>query len=49
MVRLKRIKNKEDLLDVLAYLIEDVSTFKFINNYTDVSSGLSRIREQVEN
>jgi len=45
MVSLKRIKNKEDLKDVLAYLIEDVSTYKFVSNYSDITAKLSNIRD----
>jgi hypothetical protein len=47
MVKLKRIKNKEDLLDVLAYLVEDISTFKFIDNYKDVSNAIAKARDMV--
>jgi len=45
MVSLKRIKNKEDLKDVLAYLIEDISTYKFVDNYSDITAKLSNIRD----
>jgi len=48
MVSLKRIKNKEDLIDVLAFLVEDVSTFKFIRNHADVANALSKIRDSLE-
>lgn len=47
MIRLKRIKNKNDLVDVLAYLIEDVSAFKFLDNYGDVSNAITKIKENV--
>jgi hypothetical protein len=45
MVTLKRIKTKEDLKDVLAYLIEDVSTYEFVSNYRDITAKLSKIRD----
>jgi len=48
MVSLKRIKSKEDLLDVLAFLVEDVNTYKFLDNYTDVSNAISKAREMIK-
>lgn len=48
MISLKRIKNKEDLLDVLAFLVEDVSTFKFIKNYSDVSNAIAKARDMIK-
>lgn len=47
MVRLKRIKNKEDLLEVLAYIYEDVCTYKFLSNTTDVANAIAKTREMI--
>ena len=47
MVSLKRIKNKDDLRDVLAYLIEDISTYKFLKT-SDVNELLSKAYDKLE-
>ena len=48
MVNLKRIKNKEDLLDVLAFLVEDIGTYKFLDNYTDVMNAIAKARDMIK-
>ena len=45
MVRLKRLKNKEDLLDVLNYVYEDICTYKLAND--DIKHRMSEIIEMV--
>ena len=48
MVKLKRIKTKEDLIDVLNFIWEDVNTYKFMKNHNDISNELSGIIKTVE-
>jgi len=49
MVSLKRIKNKQDLIDVLNFIWEDVNTYKFMKNHNDISNEISGIIKTVEN
>jgi len=50
MVSLKRIKNKEDLIDVLNFLWEDVNTYKFLKpeKTNNVNNILSKLINELE-
>ena len=48
MVKIKRIKTKEDLIDALCMILEDMSTFELANRDTinSLSSTIDRIRRE---
>lgn len=47
-VYLKRIKNKEDLKEVLIMIHEDVGVFGFCRNTIDITAALDRVIDLVE-
>lgn len=47
-IRIKRIKNKEDLIDALCMILEDMSTFELAKRDTinSLSTTIDRIRRE---